>query len=99
MTWIKTVLLSEVDEKLRCAMEGQRALYPVEYATPVHPDASGGSSIVGSHILIPIGICFAKPEQSRHRCAKLEPPSSRHQERYDGCNFKAPVCKSLGGSA
>ncbi len=36
MTWIKTVPLAEVDDKLRQAMEGQRALYPVEYATPVH---------------------------------------------------------------
>jgi hypothetical protein len=53
MTWIKTVPVLEVDEKLRKAMEGQRALYPVEYATPVHPDESGGSSIVGSHTLIP----------------------------------------------
>ena len=43
MTWIKTVPLAEVDDKLRSAMEGQRALYPVEYATPVHPDESGGS--------------------------------------------------------
>ncbi len=50
MTWIKTIPLAEVDEKLRSAMEGQRALYPVEYATPVHPDESGGSTIVGSCI-------------------------------------------------
>jgi hypothetical protein len=31
----------------------QRALYPKEYGDPVHPDESGGSSIVGSHTLIP----------------------------------------------
>jgi uncharacterized peroxidase-related enzyme len=59
MTWIKTVPLSEVDEKLRSAMEGQRALYPVEYATPVHPDESGGSTIVGSHSLIPEALYHA----------------------------------------
>jgi hypothetical protein len=59
MTWIKTVPLSEVDEKLRSAMEGQRALYPVEYATPVHPDESGGSTIVGSHTLIPEALYHA----------------------------------------
>jgi hypothetical protein len=59
MTWIKTVPLAEVDEKLRSAMEGQRALYPVEYATPVHPDESGGSSIVGSHTLIPQALYHA----------------------------------------
>jgi hypothetical protein len=59
MTWIKTVPMSEVDEKLRSAMEGQRALYPVEYATPVHPDESGGSTIVGSHTLIPEALYHA----------------------------------------
>ena len=59
MTWIKTVPLAEVDDKLRRAMEGQRALYPVEYATPVHPDESGGSSIVGSHSLIPEALYHA----------------------------------------
>jgi hypothetical protein len=45
--------MSEADEKLRQAMEGQRALYPREYGEPVHPDQAGGSSIVGSHTLIP----------------------------------------------
>jgi hypothetical protein len=59
MTWIKTVPVLEVDEELRKAMEGQRSLYPVEYATPVHPDESGGSSIVGSHTLIPQALYHA----------------------------------------
>ena len=53
MTWIKTIPASEADEKLLQAMQGQRALYPKEYREPVHPDESGGSSIVGSHTLIP----------------------------------------------
>jgi len=53
MTWIRTIPRSEADKKLLKAIEGQRALYPVEYATPVHPDESGGSTIVGSHTLIP----------------------------------------------
>lgn len=53
MAWIKTVPLHDADEKLRKAIEGEKALYPVEYATPVHPDPSGASSIVGSHTLIP----------------------------------------------
>jgi len=53
MTWIKTIPLSEADDKLRQAIEAQRSLYPKEYADPVHPDASGSSSIVGSHTLIP----------------------------------------------
>lgn len=60
MTWIKTVPLSEADEKLRRAMEDQRHLYPVEYAQPVHPVADGdGSSIVVSHSLIPEALFHA----------------------------------------
>ncbi len=53
MTWIRTVPMSEADEKLRQAIEAQDSLYPKEYGEPVHPDESGGSSIVGSHTLIP----------------------------------------------
>jgi hypothetical protein len=59
MTWIKTILMSEADEKLRSAIEAQRALYPREYAQPVHPDDSGGSTIVGSHTLIPDALFHA----------------------------------------
>lgn len=53
MTWIRTIPITEADEKLRAAIEAQRQVYPKEYAEPVHPDASGASSIVGSHTLIP----------------------------------------------
>jgi alkylhydroperoxidase family enzyme len=53
MTWIRTVPLPEADEKLRRAIEAQRALYPMEYATPVQPTADGTSGIVASHSLIP----------------------------------------------
>jgi len=53
MTWIKTVPLTEADEKLRKAVEDQQALYPKEYATPVHPTGDGTSGIVSSHSLIP----------------------------------------------
>ncbi|MGA2415424.1 MAG: hypothetical protein ABSF59_13305 [Candidatus Sulfotelmatobacter sp.] len=59
MTWIRTVPLSEADDKLRQAIEGQRSLYPNEYAEPVHPDETGGSSIVGSHTLIPQALYHA----------------------------------------
>jgi alkylhydroperoxidase family enzyme len=59
MTWIRTVSLAEADEKLRKAIESQKALYPREYAEPVHPDASGASSIVGSHTLIPDALYHA----------------------------------------
>lgn len=60
MTWIKTVPLSEGGEKLRQAMESQRELYPIEYATPVHPTPDGESSgIVASHSLIPDALYHA----------------------------------------
>jgi alkylhydroperoxidase family enzyme len=53
MTWIKTVS-PESDDEVRRAMEAQRELYPVEYATPVHPTPDGASSgIVESHSLLP----------------------------------------------
>src|SRR6059036_452681 len=53
MTWIRTVPLTEADEKLRRAVDAQKALYPNEYATPVHPTDDGTSGIVASHSLIP----------------------------------------------
>jgi hypothetical protein len=59
MTWIRTVSLAEADEKLRQAIEGEKLLYPKEYADPVHPDPSGASSIVGSHTLIPDALYHA----------------------------------------
>jgi hypothetical protein len=59
MAWIKTVPLTEADEKLRQAIEGEKLFYPKEYANPVHPDPSGASSIVGSHTLIPEALYHA----------------------------------------
>jgi hypothetical protein len=59
MTWIRTIPFSEADEKLRQAMERQRALYPIEYATPVHPSEGGGAQIVESHSLIPDALYHA----------------------------------------
>lgn len=59
MTWIKTVDVSE-DPEVRKAVEAQRELYPVEYATPIHPTADGEtSSIVASHSLIPKALYHA----------------------------------------
>lgn len=53
MTWIKTISPSE-DEAVRRAVEAQKELYPIEYATPVHPTPDGEmSGIVASHSLIP----------------------------------------------
>ena len=59
MAWIKTVSMAEADEDLRRAMEAQRTLYPVEYATPVHPAEGGGAQIVESHSLIPDALYHA----------------------------------------
>ena len=59
MTWIKTVPLTEADEKLRQAIEAQKALYPIEYASPVHPTEDGASQIVASHSLIPEALYHA----------------------------------------
>jgi hypothetical protein len=51
MTWIRTISKDQADEKLLKAIEAQRAMYPKEYAEPVHPQME--TSIVGSHTLIP----------------------------------------------
>ena len=59
MTWIRTIPMAEADEKLRNAMERQKALYPQEYATPVHPTEGGGAQIVASHSLIPDALYHA----------------------------------------
>ena len=59
MTWIKTVAVDESDE-VRKAVESQRELYPIEYATPVHPTADCETAgIVASHSLIPNALFHA----------------------------------------
>ena len=50
MTWIRTIPIEEADAPLRQAIEAQRALYPLEYASPASP---GGDSVVASHTLMP----------------------------------------------
>jgi alkylhydroperoxidase family enzyme len=59
MTWIKTIPMAEASEELRKAMEAQKALYPIEYATPVHPVGNESSQIVASHSLIPQALYHA----------------------------------------
>ncbi|HEU4833501.1 MAG TPA: hypothetical protein VFS90_03760 [Pyrinomonadaceae bacterium] len=59
MTWIKTVTVDE-SEEVRKAVESQRELYPIEYATPVHPTPDGETAgIVASHSLIPNALYHA----------------------------------------
>ncbi len=59
MTWIRTVPAAEAGEKLLRALEAQRALYPKEYAVPVHPTGDGSSDIVASHSMIPEALYHA----------------------------------------
>jgi hypothetical protein len=60
MTWIKTVPFSEAGEALLKAREMQKALYPIEYATPVHQTGPGEAApIVASHSLIPDALYHA----------------------------------------
>jgi hypothetical protein len=48
------------DVRVKNAMEAQRKLYPIEYATPVHPVNDGETSgIVASHSLIPDALFYA----------------------------------------
>ncbi len=59
MTWIKTISVTE-DNEVRKASESQRHLYPIEYATPVHPTLDGETAgIVESHSLIPEALFHA----------------------------------------
>jgi hypothetical protein len=60
MTWIKTVPIGEASDQLKKALDDERALYPREYADPVHPSTDGGpSGIVASHTLIPDALFHA----------------------------------------
>jgi alkylhydroperoxidase family enzyme len=53
MAWIKTIPMSEADDKLKAAMSAQRSLYPEEYNSPVQPSDGDAAGIVSSHTLIP----------------------------------------------
>jgi alkylhydroperoxidase family enzyme len=59
MTWIKTVSMDD-DPLVAQAMLKQRALYPVEYSTPVPAvDRGAEASITASHSLIPDALFHA----------------------------------------
>jgi hypothetical protein len=52
--------MSEADDELKQAVEAQKAMYPEEYAQPVHPVGDGQTSgIVASHSLIPAALHHA----------------------------------------
>ena len=79
MTWIRTIPLPEGDQRLRDAMEGQKSLYPQEYAVPIHPAEGGGSQIVASHSLIPQALHHAFATFGALMSAEL-PLERRHHE-------------------
>lgn len=81
MTWIKTVPLTEADDKLRSLLEKQRSLYPIEYAEPVHPLPAGDAlpGIVGAHTLIPEAMYHAFSTFAALMSPEL-PLSRRHHE-------------------
>lgn len=56
MAWIKTIPFADANDALQRAREMQKGLYPIEYATPVHPVDEG---IVASHTLIPDALFHA----------------------------------------
>jgi uncharacterized peroxidase-related enzyme len=59
MTRIKTIPFDEADERLRAAREGQHAMYPSEYATPVAGFVDDAAGIVAAHSLIPDALYHA----------------------------------------
>ena len=58
MTWIRTIPYADADAKLRAAIDGERALYPPEYAIPTGITDDAGS-IVASHSLLPDALFHA----------------------------------------
>ncbi len=77
MTWIRTIGMTEADEKLRQAIEDQKGLYPIEYATPSVPQAAGAAGIVASHSLIPEALYHAFSTFGALMSPEL--PLKRHQ--------------------
>jgi uncharacterized peroxidase-related enzyme len=61
MTWIRTIPLTDADERLKNALAAQRGLYPPEYGNPVHAVDTGDdvAGIVASHTLIPDALYHA----------------------------------------
>jgi alkylhydroperoxidase family enzyme len=80
MTWIRTIPITEAGENLRKAIADEQALYPKEYAVPIHPSADGESSmIVASHSLIPDALYHAFATFGALMSAEL-PLQRRHHE-------------------
>ena len=78
MTWIKT-LPADASAELKAAIEQQRTLYPIEYATPVHPTGDGTSDIVASHSLIPGALFHAFATFGELMSPRLPLTRSQHE--------------------
>ena len=78
MTWIK-VLAADSSPELKAAIEKQKALYPLEYATPVHPTGDGTSGIVSSHSLIPGALFHAFATFGELMSPRLPLSRSQHE--------------------
>jgi hypothetical protein len=59
MTWIETHNPLDDNGELRKAFEGQRGMYPAEYAIPTNLANAGAAGIVASHSLIPAALHHA----------------------------------------
>ena len=59
MAWIQTIPLSQADEKLREAIERQRALFPPEYEQPTRLNPDDSKGVVAAHSLIPDALYHA----------------------------------------
>ena len=94
MTWIRTIPQSEADEKLLKALEAQRALYPIEYATPVQPTSDGSSGIVASHSLIPKALHHAFATFGALMSPDL--PLTRRQHEMITTAVSVPIAVSCG---
>jgi len=65
MTWIHTVSMED-DERVKKAMLGQRAVIPIEYATPVHPENDGQSQASSRRIRSSQTPSFTRSVPSAH---------------------------------
>ena len=78
MSWIKTVSADE-DPAVKAAIERQKAMYPAEYATPVHPTGDGTSDIVATHSLIPGALYHAFATFGELMSPKLPLTRAQHE--------------------
>ena len=78
MAWIKTVSADE-NPAVKAAIEQQKAMYPAEYATPVHPTGDGTSDIVATHSLIPGALYHAFATFGELMSPKLPLTRAQHE--------------------